>query len=101
MATSGATVSGQLWTPSASYQGYWDSRLHLYASNSPNSPSWNLIQTVTPSGPGSQVINATYTVPFSVSNLVVRAVYAQSTSAAAPCKAGNDSDMDDLMIAVQ
>jgi bacterial leucyl aminopeptidase len=73
-------------------------KLDLYYTANAASPSWTLIGTLTPPGPGAQTLTATYTLPTGASQ-AVRARFRYQGSAAA-CGTGAYDDHDDLIFAV-
>ena len=72
--------------------------LDLYYAADANNPSWTLIGSQTPSGGGTQVMTAQYTLPTGTLQ-AVRASFRYQGSAA-PCSNGNYDDADDLVFAV-
>jgi hypothetical protein len=89
-------IDATVWawtTPSADH-------LDLYYAPDANSPTWNLIATLTPTAAGAQTLSATYTLPSGGSVQAVRANFRYNGSAT-PCGANSGfDDHDDLAFAV-
>jgi hypothetical protein len=73
-------------------------RLDLYRAANASAPSWTYLTTLVPGGTGSQVLQATYTLPAG-SRQAVRARF-RSGGSPGPCGAGAYDDHDDLAFAV-
>ncbi|HEY0727569.1 MAG TPA: DUF4214 domain-containing protein, partial [Pyrinomonadaceae bacterium] len=76
--------------------------LDLFYTSDVNNPNWTLITTLIPSGTGSQVLSATFTIPNSGGVHAIRANFLLQ-GAPVPCSGGpnNFDDHDDLAFAVQ
>ncbi len=72
--------------------------LDLYYTGNANSPNWIFAGTLKPSGPGSQILSTTYSLP-SGSLQAVRANFRYG-GGPAPCTGGGYDDHDDLAFAV-
>jgi len=86
-------VEATVWAYSTSAD-----KLDLYHAPNANSPTWTLIGTLSPPGPGSQTLAATYTLPAG-SLQAVRARFRYNGTAGA-CGTGAYDDHDDLVFAV-
>ena len=89
-------VDATIWawtTPSAD-------RLELYRAANANSPSWQLIATLTPTVAGAQTLSATYALPSGTLQAVRARIRYQGSAGA--CGSGEGyTDHDDLVFAVQ
>jgi len=81
------------------YSSYTADKLDLYYAANAASPTWTFLTTLAPPGSGARTLSATYTLPAG-SLQAVRARFRYQGSVAA-CGAGNYTDHDDLVFAVQ
>ncbi len=93
---SGATVriDATVWAWTTPAQDTLD----LFFAADANSPSWQLIDSITATVAGEQTLSATYTLPAGALQAVRAQFRYQSTNA--PCSSGNYNDRDDLVFAV-
>lgn len=80
------------------YAAYTSDKLDLYYAANASSPTWTFLTTLTPTGPGSQVLSVTYTLPAGPLQ-AVRGRFRYG-GAAAPCGAIAYTDHDDLAFPV-
>ncbi|WP_309890693.1 hypothetical protein [Archangium sp.] len=89
------TVEVDVWA----YSAYSSDALDLYYAADANNPTWTLITTLIPTGPGAQTMRASYTLPMGGSTQAVRAAFRYGGSAS-PCTSSSYDDRDDLAFAV-
>jgi alpha-tubulin suppressor-like RCC1 family protein len=82
------------------YSGYSADALDVYYAADASNPSWTLITTLVPTGPGAQTMRANYTLPAGGSTQAVRAAFRYGGSAS-PCTTDTYDDRDDLAFAVE
>jgi hypothetical protein len=88
------TVEVTLWAYSSG------NRVDLYSAADANNPSWTLLTTLVPTGPGAKTLTATYTLPSDSTGLqAVRAVL-RYTGASSACSGDGYNDRDDLAFMV-
>ncbi len=90
------TVEVDVWA----FSGYSADALDLYYAADASNPSWTLITTLVPAGPGAQTMRASYTLPAGGSIQAVRAAFRYGGSVS-PCTSGVYDDRDDVAFAVE